>query len=72
DDFITPDALYEMAEAVRRGRQNGCAPALVYSDEDKYDDASKTFENPHVKQEFNLDLILSNNYICHFMAVEAG
>lgn len=72
DDFITPDALYHMAERVRQGRQEGCPPALLYSDEDKYDEAAQTFVNPHIKREFNLDLILSNNYICHFMAVEAG
>ncbi|MDE6320450.1 MAG: glycosyltransferase, partial [Lachnospiraceae bacterium] len=68
DDFITPDALYHMAERIRLGRQKGCPPALLYSDEDKYDEAAQSFVNPHIKQEFNLDLILSNNYICHFMA----
>lgn len=72
DDFITPDALYHMAVRVHRGKQKGCLPALLYSDEDKYDEAAQTFVNPHIKQKFNLDLILSNNYICHFMAVEAG
>ncbi|MDE7358072.1 MAG: glycosyltransferase [Lachnospiraceae bacterium] len=72
DDFITPDALYEMARAVHRGRQEGCAPALLYSDEDKYDEGAQTFVFPNKKKNFNLDLILSNNYICHFMAVEAG
>ncbi len=72
DDFITPDALYEMAVLVHRGRQEGCPPALLYSDEDKYDEGLKTFVFPNKKREFNLDLILSNNYICHFMAVEAG
>lgn len=71
DDFITPDSLYHMAERVHQGRQEGCPPALLYSDEDKYDEAAQTFVNPHIKKEFNLDLILSNNYICHFMAVEA-
>ena len=72
DDFITPDALYEMARRVRRGRQMGCAPALLYSDEDKYDEGAQTFVFPNKKKKFNLDLILSNNYICHFMAVETG
>lgn len=72
DDFITPDALYEMALAVHRGRQEGCPPALLYSDEDKYDEGTQTFVFPNKKKEFNLDLILSNNYICHFMAVEAA
>lgn len=70
DDFITPDALYEMAIAVHRGRQEGCPPVLLYSDEDKYDEGTQTYVFPNKKRDFNLDLILSNNYICHFMAVE--
>lgn len=72
DDFITPDALYYMADAVHRSRQVDCSLSLLYSDEDKYDERAKTFVNPHIKQGFNLDLILSNNYICHFLVVESG
>ena len=72
DDFITPDALYYMALSVHQGRQGGCPPVLLYSDEDKYDEGAQTFVFPNKKKKFNLDLILSNNYICHFMAVEAG
>ena len=72
DDFITPDALYYMADAVHRSRQVDCPLTLLYSDEDKYDEGAQTFVNPHIKKGFNLDLILSNNYICHFLAVEAG
>lgn len=72
DDFITPDALYEMARFAQRGRRTGCPPTLLYSDEDKYDEGAQTFVFPNKKKDFNLDLILSNNYICHFMAVEAG
>lgn len=72
DDFITPDALYHMASAVHRSAQIFLPPALLYSDEDKYDEGAETFVNPHMKKEFNLDLILSNNYICHFLALEAG
>lgn len=72
DDFITPDALYYMARLVHQGRQEECAPALLYSDEDKYDEGANSYVSPHGKEEFNLDLILSNNYICHFLAVEAG
>lgn len=71
DDFITPDALYEMACSAQRGRRTGCPPMLLYSDEDKYDEGAQTFVFPNKKRDFNLDLILSNNYICHFMAVEA-
>lgn len=72
DDFITSDALYYMAQSVRQGRQENLLPALLYSDEDKYDEEAGIFVFPHIKKEFNLDLIMSNNYICHFLTVEAG
>lgn len=71
DDLLAPDALYYMAAAVHDGRQQAGVPALLYTDEDKYDDSGRYFTTPHIKEKFNLDLILSNNYICHFMAVEA-
>lgn len=71
DDFITPDALYCMAVTVHESKLQNCMPALLYSDEDKCDETSKDFTSPHIKEKFNLDLILSNNYVCHFMAVEA-
>lgn len=71
DDFITPDALYYMAGKIRESMQKNVSPILLYSDEDKYDQTAQRYVSPHRKQEFNLDLILSNNYICHFTAVEA-
>lgn len=71
DDLLAPDALYRMAEAVKKAMQNGTAPELLYSDEDKYDSDSGAYFQPNIKENFNLDLILSNNYICHFMAVKA-
>ncbi len=70
DDLLAPDALFEVAEAVRRGKETGCEPVLIYSDEDKYDDAGKQYFEPHYKEDFNLDLLLSNNYICHFMVIK--
>ncbi|MDE7199541.1 MAG: glycosyltransferase, partial [Lachnospiraceae bacterium] len=72
DDFITCDALYYMARSVYQGRQENLLPALLYSDEDKYDEGAGIFVSPHIKQNFNLDLIISNNYICHFLTMEAG
>lgn len=65
DDMLTPDALYEMAKAI-----GGRKPLLVYSDEDKCDSEGQRFYEPHFKLDFNLDLILTNNYICHFLAVD--
>lgn len=65
DDFLTPDALYEMRMAAE-GK-----PVLIYSDEDKCDGDGQRFYEPHFKLDFNLDLLLSNNYICHFSSIRA-
>ncbi|MCH5249199.1 MAG: glycosyltransferase [Lachnospiraceae bacterium] len=70
DDILTADALYEMAAAIQQNSTGGEKPVLLYSDEDKFDDNSSYFKEPHIKNDFNLDLILSNNYICHLMMVE--
>ena len=35
DDFLTPDALYEMAEAIEEGRKKEREYVFLYSDEDK-------------------------------------
>ena len=86
DDLLTEDALYEMAAAIEQNSVEGRKPALLYSDEDKYEsnygdrheniNTNKNnicyFREPHKKYEFNLDLILSNNYICHLMMVDSN
>lgn len=78
DDVLTPDALYEMAAAINHAEKTGKAPVMIYSDEDKFEESDLTSEKkfhymvPNLKNEFNLDLILSNNYICHLMMIESG
>ncbi|MCD2492145.1 glycosyltransferase family 2 protein [Lacrimispora sp. NSJ-141] len=62
DDVLTPDALFEVAEAIN---QNPDAD-VFYSDEDKASKNLKVFYDPHFKSDFNMDLLRSNNYICHF------
>ena len=69
DDLLTEDALYEMASAVSRGGREGRRPGMLYSDEDKCDQEGKRFFEPNLKEDFNLDLLLSNNYICHFLVM---
>lgn len=83
DDLLTPDALYEMAKAVEQAEtmeesevtgekyQDRVRPYLVYSDEDKCDETGTAFSCPHRKLDFNLDLFLTNNYICHFAMVRS-
>lgn len=72
DDWITPDALYEMAKAIDDAKKRGVEPVMLYSDEDKSNSQGDTFFNPHFKFDFNPDLILSNNYICHFSVIQTG
>ncbi len=69
DDILTPDALFEMAEAIRRAREQGQELQLIYSDEDKCNGDASEYYEPHYKEDFNYDLILSNNYICHFLVM---
>ena len=70
DDYLTPDALYEMANQLEQGRQQGYRYRMLYSDEDKCEETGTCFFEPHWKQDFNLDLLLTNNYICHFLVME--
>lgn len=62
DDLLAPNALYEVARALEKDPDIGC----IYTDEDKVTtDLSEHFQ-PHLKPDFNLDLLRSNNYITHF------
>lgn len=71
DDVLTPDALYEMADTITKACDKGIKAAFVYSDEDKCDGEETRYYEPNHKEEFNYDLILSNNYICHFLVMES-
>lgn len=78
DDVLTPDALYEMFRVIRSSMKKNrlakyslCPLRLIYSDEDKLDDKSGRFVEPHLKTDFNMDLLFSNNYICHFTMLRA-
>lgn len=70
DDVITADALFEFALMIEEGEKNGLEYAFIYSDEDKCDTNGKKFFEPNIKPGFNLDLILTNNYICHFLMLK--
>ena len=65
DDLLAPNALYEVVKAVNKNPQAD----VIYTDEDKVTtDLSEHFQ-PHLKPDFSLDLLRSNNYICHFFIV---
>lgn len=70
DDLLTADALYEMAFCIEEAGAQGRELRLLYSDEDKCSGDGKHFYEPHRKEDFNFDLLLSNNYICHFLVMK--
>ena len=66
DDLLAPNALYEVAKALETEPDID----VLYTDEDKVrgDGVLEHFQ-PHLKPDFNIDLLRSNNYICHFFVV---
>lgn len=64
DDFLEPDTLFEVVKAINEKEYD-----FIYTDEDKYDDASGTYAGPNFKPDFSPALLLSTNYICHFLAI---
>lgn len=72
DDLLTLDALEKMVERLQAPDVDNVKNVIaVYSDEDKCDTDGNRFYEPYFKPDFNLDLLLSNNYICHFLMVRA-
>lgn len=67
DDLLAPDALYEAAARINADPRE---PDMLYTDEDKVDMEGNTHFDPHLKPDFNLDLLRSNNYITHFLLVK--
>ena len=64
DDTLAPHALAYLCEAIDRHP----AADLLYSDEDKIDNKGKRFE-PFFKPDWSPDLILSENYMTHFLVL---
>lgn len=70
DDVLTPDALYEMAACIARYETKNIELQMLYSDEDKCDEKQSHYFEVNRKPDLNLDLLLTNNYICHFMVIK--
>lgn len=64
DDTLVSIALYEMALIINKKP----TADFIYSDEDKISKSGELVE-PYFKSDFNFDLLLANNYICHFVAI---
>ena len=65
DDVLELDVLFQVMKVLEK------RPALdiVYTDEDKMDGESGNFFGPNFKPDFDLELLRTNNYICHFFVV---
>lgn len=65
DDVLEKDALFHIVQAINSKEK----PEIVYTDEDKVTMEGDRYFDPHFKPDFNLDLLRSNNYICHIFVV---
>ena len=65
DDELTIDALYEVVKAININKNI----ELIYSNEDKIEPDGR-LSTPHFKTNFNLDMLLSMNYIGHFVVIK--
>ena len=65
DDVLDEAALYLMAAYVKQHPGTD----MLYTDEDKISGDGKEHFDPNLKPDYNEDLLRSNNYITHFLAV---
>ena len=63
DDILTSDALFMIVSKLNEGYD------IVYTDEDKTDENLNRYFSVYRKPDFNLNLFLSNNYMCHFTVI---
>ncbi|MFZ0590335.1 MAG: glycosyltransferase family 2 protein [Bryobacteraceae bacterium] len=62
DDELSPDALYRVAKALNADSSLD----VLYSDEDKISETG-SYQNVFFKPDWSPDLLLSLNYVCHFL-----
>ena len=65
DDLLSPDALFEMMQAVNLNPEAD----VIYSDEDKIDMEGRRHFDPNLKPDFSPDLLRSHNYITHLLVI---
>ena len=64
DDLITVDCLYELALCIDQDD-----PDMIYSDEDKIDEHSRCYSQPHFKPDWSPDSLMSVPCIAHVVCV---
>lgn len=66
DDLLAEHAFYECVSALNENREID----VLYTDEDKVNMHGTRHFQPHLKPDFNPDLLHSVNYICHLFVVK--
>lgn len=66
DDLLTPDCLFEIVKNLQNTKYD-----ILYTDEDKLNNATGEFEDPNFKPDYSPDLFYSHNYITHFFVVKS-
>lgn len=66
DDLLALNALFECVLELNKNKDID----IIYTDEDKIDMNGKEHFMPHFKTDFNIDMLRSTNYICHFFVVK--
>lgn len=74
DDILTGNALFEVMNVLEAGlvSDGGILTnrvKMIYSDEDKCDENRTVYFDHHIKPDFDIDLLRTNNYICHLLVV---
>ena len=64
DDTLELDCFFEIVKALQEYKYD-----VLYTDEDKLDDSTKTYNDPNLKPDFSEDLLRSHNYITHLFVV---
>lgn len=65
DDIIHENALYEVVKCLQDVHHD-----LIYTDEDFVSNDLRVYHNPVFKPDWSPDLLLSHNYITHFVTVK--
>ena len=65
DDLLRPHSLLRLAQAIFANRKS----KFIYSDEDKIMDSDHRTE-PYFKPDWNPELLLSQNYLCHLTCIK--
>jgi len=64
DDLLEPDALLQVVRAIEHTDAD-----VVYTDEDKIDEAGEQRFDPHYKPAWSPELLLAQNYISHLTVI---